>query len=70
MKENIRAIRRAERERIIKKRSKYWNGDYKSEKQLSKLARTSTPCSCFMCGNPRKYFNEETIQERRNKQDP
>lgn len=24
---------------------------------------------CVMCGNPRKMFGEETIQERRNKQD-
>ena len=22
-------------------------------------------CSCFMCGNPRRHFNEKTIQERR-----
>ncbi len=24
---------------------------------------------CFMCGNPRKFFNEKTIQERRFHQD-
>jgi hypothetical protein len=24
---------------------------------------------CFMCGNPRKFFNEKTIQERRFDQD-
>ena len=22
-------------------------------------------CSCLMCGNPRRHFNEKTIQERR-----
>lgn len=22
-------------------------------------------CSCWMCGNPRKFFAEETMQERR-----
>lgn len=22
-------------------------------------------CSCFMCGNPRKWWNEKTLQERR-----
>ena len=22
-------------------------------------------CSCFMCGNPRRHFNERTVQERR-----
>jgi len=26
---------------------------------------TSKICSCIMCGNPRKYFNEQTIQEKR-----
>jgi hypothetical protein len=28
-------------------------------------AATGTPCSCWMCGNPRKYFGEESLQERR-----
>jgi len=23
------------------------------------------PCSCWMCGNPRRYFGEITVQERR-----
>ena len=23
------------------------------------------PCSCYMCGNPRKWFGELTVQERR-----
>jgi len=23
------------------------------------------PCSCWMCGNPRRYFGEPTVQERR-----
>ena len=30
-----------------------------------KLFRTPTPCSCWMCGNPRKWFKQPTIQERR-----
>ncbi len=29
------------------------------------MARTPAPCSCMMCGNPRKYWRELTIQERR-----
>jgi hypothetical protein len=32
---------------------------------------TSTTCGnadCVMCGNPRKFFKEKTIQERRNDQ--
>ena len=27
------------------------------------------PCSCPMCGNPRRYWHEPTIQERRRLQD-
>jgi hypothetical protein len=28
-----------------------------------KQINTHTPCSCHMCGNPRKHFNAPTIQE-------
>lgn len=27
-------------------------------------------CSCYMCGNPRRWFGERTIQERRAFQEP
>ena len=27
--------------------------------------RTPASCSCWMCGNPRKWFGERTVQERR-----
>lgn len=30
------------------------------------VVETPTPCSCFMCGNPRKYFKQKTNQEKRN----
>lgn len=26
---------------------------------------TPAVCSCWMCGNPRRHFGEQTIQERR-----
>ena len=29
-----------------------------------KAVRTPTPCSCWMCGNPRKWFGDATVQER------
>jgi hypothetical protein len=32
----------------------FWIGFY---------SRTPTNCSCWMCGNPRKYFRERTRQE-------
>lgn len=28
-------------------------------------ARTRTPCSCWICGNPRRHCAEPTMQERR-----
>ena len=48
--------------RVKEKRSKY-NGKGKS------MAQTPTLCSCWMCGNPRKWFGLKTIQERRMFQD-
>jgi hypothetical protein len=30
-----------------------------------KCANHLQACSCAACGNPRKYFNEKTIQEQR-----
>lgn len=34
-------------------------------KQEHHLRDTTKPCSCPMCGNPRKFFGEKTIQERK-----
>ena len=39
-----------------------------NEKFVGKLFQTRKMCSCFMCGNPRKYFNEKTVKERRQEQ--
>jgi hypothetical protein len=33
--------------------------------QIGFAANTPHPCSCYGCGNPRKWFNELSIQERR-----
>ena len=64
----MRAIRRAHRERLLKKRLKYWGSMHKTPTQLGILVNTPTPCSCRICGNPRKFFNEKTMQERRAEQ--
>lgn len=32
-------------------------------KRVGCYLRTRKPCSCWMCGNPRKFFNEKTKQE-------
>lgn len=36
-------------------------------KMLGKALSTPAPCSCVLCGNPRKHFGEPTLQERRSK---
>ncbi|NLD69040.1 MAG: hypothetical protein GX644_09520 [Limnobacter sp.] len=35
------------------------------ERRAGLLANTATPCSCWLCGNPRRLFGEPTLQERR-----
>ena len=34
-----------------------------------KMAENRKPCSCHMCGNPRKHWKELTIQEKRKNSD-
>ncbi len=68
-----RALRRHHRERLKKTRQDYWGHRpmaYQPERNwhprsLGILTRTPHPCSCPMCGNPRRCFGERSIQERR-----
>lgn len=30
-----------------------------------RLSKTPTPCSCWMCGNPRRYMGQRTHAEHR-----
>jgi len=62
--EDQRAIRRAHAERLKRARRKWWGREL-DDKENSRVIDTPTPCSCWMCGNPRRYFSERTIQERR-----
>ena len=39
------------------------------EKLIGKISRTPVNCSCHLCGNPRKYYNRDTIQEQKIKTD-
>lgn len=68
MKESKRALRRFHQERIKRKRKKHFisntpEGISFSQRRLHSFLETPTTCSCWMCGNPRKYFNEKTKQE-------
>jgi len=58
MRAQSRANRRHEAARLKEKRSKY-NGTG------AVMAETPKSCSCYMCGNPRKWFQEQTIQEQK-----
>lgn len=49
-----RSIRRHHRSRLLKRRRLYYFG-HLDERQISKLVDTPTPCSCWMCGNPRRF---------------
>jgi hypothetical protein len=69
--DSIRAYRRAQIERLKRNRRHYWSHwkDELDHRRKGIVASTPAVCSCWMCGNPRKYDNERTIQERRAMQD-
>jgi len=71
-----RAERRHHIERLKKKRRYYWYGYNlngkpmdKDKRRLGMVVDTPTPCSCHMCGNPRKYWKEKTLQEKKAEQE-
>jgi hypothetical protein len=67
-----RSLRRHHLQRLKKKAGNYFGGWIKSHPDKAHFvgiyANTHTPCSCWMCGNPRKYFNEKTLQELKTEQ--
>ena len=73
MKNMKRAIRRHHYARIKNNRrklidSQYWFDTFPEDvKNVVVCIMVNTParCSCMGCGNPRKHFNEVTLQERR-----
>jgi hypothetical protein len=66
MKDDRRAMRIHHRERIKNKVKNYHRGAHKDdERYIGILSNTRQPCSCYACGNPRKYSNRLTVQERK-----
>ena len=61
-----RAIRRHHEQRIKRRVRRYYGG-YAAElpRHLGRIAHSRQRCSCWMCGNPRRYLGEPTLQERR-----
>jgi hypothetical protein len=67
MKNSIRGIRRHHLQRLKKARAfdqvigASRQGDAAT---LGRHVNTPAKCSCWMCGNPRRYFDEKSRQER------
>lgn len=59
-----RALRRHHKNRMKSKAKKVYH--WLTEKQAIKAADHLKTCSCYMCGNPRKYKEGPTMQELRN----
>jgi hypothetical protein len=61
-----RAFRRHHEYRIKQRVRRYYGG-YAADlpRHLGRIAHARQLCSCAMCGNPRRYFGEPTLQERR-----
>lgn len=58
-----RAERRHKLKAIKKRVESYYGGHPKGKpRQIGRLANTRTPCSCYMCCNPRRH-GKRTIQE-------
>lgn len=66
-----RALRRDHYCRLKHNRKDYYGGIFYPElstvqgiaRRAGKLATTAPDCSCWMCGNPRRYFLSVTLQE-------
>jgi hypothetical protein len=60
----LRALRRHHRARLLV-RHRHHFGRLLTPEEAAQAVTTSTPCSCWMCGNPRRYLGQLTLQEIR-----
>lgn len=58
-----RAQRRADNSRLKKNRETRHPDAFNTPRRRGLLLNTATPCSCFMCGNPRKNFKAQSLKE-------
>lgn len=69
-----KAWRLHDSKRIKQKVSKYlslrWHQDFYDKETLIKIvakrSKCRKNCSCYMCGNPRKFLGQKTIKEVQN----
>lgn len=60
-----RDLRRHHEARLKRRVAHYYGGNAgSSARKLGRALQTRTPCSCWMCGNPRRHHLEKTMQER------
>ena len=72
MEERTRALNRHHDARIKSKRTRYVNDwteatratRVPTAKEIGRKACTPCNCSCYMCGNPRKFTGELTIEAK------
>jgi hypothetical protein len=55
------AQRRADGARLKKKRGHYWWGRQLTAVELGRVVNTPKPCSCWMCGNPRRHLKRDRL---------
>ena len=68
--ERTKAFRRSCEKKAKIKARKSMMAEGLDERGCGKLASTHCkPCSCEMCGNPRKWFGTKSLQERRSEMD-
>jgi hypothetical protein len=61
---SVRAVRRHHRARLLVRRRHHF-GCILTIKEAAQAVTTPTPCSCWMCGNPRRHLGQLTLQEIR-----
>lgn len=65
MKNVKRALRRHHAARLKANRRFHWGMDLRHEpRRLGIALHTPCTCSCWMCGNPRRYWQGDTLQAR------
>lgn len=57
---------RRHHEARLKRKVRSYYGGHNDPRRLGIYARTRTPCSCYMCGNPRR-LGELPMQELRHR---
>ena len=61
-----RSLRRHHERRVKRRVQGYYSGYARGDpRHTGKITHARQMCSCEMCGNPRRYRGELTLQERR-----